>query len=586
MTTTNGRKQGRTKNNIIPTIMRRILSIIILALVVLCNDALASKAVSTKMTVTLQDGTTRIVSLRGDEYFSFFASTRGELVIRENGSWRLATEAEQMAARARQSEVIQLREAQRRATSQIVATRAFPCTGTPKALVILADFSDQAFEYTIDDIEELFNGTEVDASSGQHGYSSLAQYMYECSDGQYRPEFDIVGPYTLDGTVADYGYNQGGSDANYLNFVNDACAAADDDVDFSQYDSDGDGYVDLVYVVYAGFGENWGGNSSDCLWPKSGYSSTFDSYDGVKIFRYGMNQELAAVPEFTKNDGSHYLNGIGVLAHEFCHTLGLFDVYPTASWDDVTDYDDQSMEIWSLMDYGENNYNGFYPTPLTAFERGLFGWITIEELTEPADITLIPLQDGGKAYKIVNDADESGNEYYILESIPNGQGTGFYYRMRGNGMLVTHINYDSSAFSNFGNPNNVQGSPRYTIVPADGIIMSSYRMALDDTDENYISSDDYYADHAGDTYPGTTESGSLTDYKAYTGTMDKPLTDITQSGWEVSFKFMGGAVESGIADVNIASSTADGAAYNLAGQKLDDSYKGIAIQNGKKIIVQ
>ncbi len=565
--------------------MRRIFSIIIFALIVIGNDAFASKAVTTKMTITLQDGTTRVVSLRGDEHFSFFASTLGELVIRENGSWRLATEAEQAAAKARQAEVTQIREAQRRAESQIIASHAFPSTGTPKALVILAGFSDQPFEYTLDDIEELFNGTEVNASSGQHGYSSLAQYMDECSDGQFRPEFDLVGPYTLDGTVAHYGANVNGSDSNYLSLVKDACTAADADVDFSQYDADGDGYVDLVYVVYAGYGENWGGNTSDCIWPKSGYSSNFGTYDGVQVFRYGMNQELAATEEYTNEDGSHILNGIGVLAHEFCHTMGMFDVYPTASWEDVTDYDDQSMEIWSLMDYGENNYNGYYPTPLTAFERELFGWITIEELTEPADVTLTPLQDGGKAYKIVNDNDESGNEYYVLESIPNGQGTRFYGRMRGNGMLVTHINYDSTCFSNFGNPNNVQGSPRYTIVPADGIIMSSYRMALDEDDEDLISSSDYYADHAGDTYPGTTETTSFTDYKAYTGTMDKPITEITQTDWEISFKFMGGAVESGIADVNVDSPVIDGATYNLAGQKVGDGYKGVTIQNGKKVIV-
>ncbi len=566
--------------------MNKIYSVLILALLVLAQDAFASKAVSQKMTVTLKDGSTRVVGLRGDEHFSFFASSLGELVIRESdNTWRLATEAEQTAAKARLAEVDSWRQAQRKAASQISATRPFPSTGTPTALVIMVSFSDQDFEYDKADIDSLFNGNTLDESSGMHSYSSVAQYMYECSDGQYRPQFDVVGPYELSGTVATYGYNSNGSDANYIAAVREACEAADDDVDFSDYDSDGDGYVDLVYVVYAGYGENWGGNSSDCIWPKSGYNAGIGTYDGTKVYRYGMNQELAGTSSLVDSDGNHYLNGIGVLVHEFCHTLGLFDVYPTASWDDVTDYDDQSMEVWSVMDYGENNYNGYAPTPLTAFERELFGWLTIDTLTEAADVTLTPLQDGGKAYKILNDNDETGNEYYILESIPNGSGTGFYRRMRGNGMLITHINYDSSCFSNFGNPNNVQGSPRYTIVPADGILMSSYRMSLDEDDEYYISSTAYQTDHAGDTYPGTSEVTSFTDYKAYNGTIDKPITDITQSGWEVSFKFMGGAV-TGIDAIRGAETEADtdGPVYNLAGQRVGAAYKGVMIQNGRKVL--
>ncbi len=562
--------------------MKKLLTIIVF--LVLTQGVFASKAMISKMVVTLQDGTTRVVSLRGDEHFSYFASSRGELIIRENNTWRVASIEEEREAIKQINDVAAQRKAANKADETIIANHPFPSVGHPKALVILVSFADCDFEYTADDIDKLFNSTEINGESGLQSYASLAQYMDECSNGIFRPEFDIVGPYKLSGTVEDYGKNSNGTDANVSNFIKDACEAAHDEgnVDFSQYDADEDGYVDLVYIVYAGFGENWGENPDYCLWPKSG-TGNYGTYDGVTVNRYGINQELAGYDDLYNDDGMHYLNGIGVLAHEFCHTMGLFDVYPTVLWTDISWYDNQSMEIWSLMDYGENNYNGYYPTPLTAWERELFGWLTIDILDTPSDITLTPLQDGGKAYKILNDNDPSGQEFYILESIPNGSGTGFYRRMRGNGMLITHINYDTDYFSNFSDPNNVHGEPRLTIVPADGIIMTSYRLSLDEDDPLYITSQEYYADHAGDTYPGTTNSSSFDDYKAYNGTIDKPLTEIQQEGWTVSFLFCGGAQEDDIHNID-ADRKQNNNLYNLKGQKVNASYKGIVIQNGKKHI--
>lgn len=559
------------------TNMKKTIICIALMLMTICHVAFASKAVTRRIDVTLTDGSKRTVVLMGDEHYSFYASTLGELIIREGNTWRLATEEEKTQAT---SSIRQVRA--RRANESIATDRPFPHVGTPKALVIMVEFSDRKFTFGKEDIDRMFNSTDYDDTSGYHNYSSLAQYMEDCSFGQYRPQFDIVGPYTLSNSVAYYGSNSGGKDRNFAEMITEACTMADPDVDFTDYDSDNDGYVDLVYIVYAGYGENWGG-SSDYLWPKSGVRM-LGEYDGVKVYRYGFNQELAGYEAFHDSEGKPYLNGIGVLAHEFCHTLGLCDIYPTASWTDVTSYDNQSMEMWDLMDNGENNYNGFAPTPLTAWQRELFGWMQTETLSDPTDVTLSPIQTGGKACKIVNDNDDSGNEYYILESIPNGNGTGWYKRMRGNGMLVTHVNYNASAFYNFTSPNNTAGSPRMTILPADGILKSSYRMKLNDDDPLYITYKDYYADMAGDTYPGTSAVKSITDYKAYTGIMDKPITDIEQTGWEVSFKFMGGAPVDAIDKVESADAQSSAPYYNLAGQRVNKNYKGIIINNGKKIL--
>lgn len=553
--------------------MNRIFLFLIAVLCMFSADAFASKAATYSKKVTLQDGRETVVSLRGDENFSFWASSQGELIIREGDMWRVATEQELMAAEQN------FNNAMHKTGEGIYASHPFPHMGSPKALVILVEFSDKSFFFEPDRIKNLFMGDTYDDSNGYHSYGSITQYFNDMSGGLYQPQFDFAGPYTLPGTVAHYGNNEGGKDSNVYTFVKDACAAADNDVDFSQYDADGDGMVDLVFIMYAGYGENWGA-SADCLWAKSG-TGNYGTYDGVRVNRYGINAEIVGSEEHFDPDGNPRLGGIGVIAHEFCHTIGLPDVYPTAKWDNIPDYDNQSMEYWDLMDCGENNYNGYFPTPLTAFERELLGWIEIETLDEPANVELKPLQDGGKAYRIYNDNDEDRNEYYILEAIPNNWGTGWYTRMRGKGMLVTHINYDTALFSNFGNPNNEKGKPRWTVVPADGILMSSYRRN-DSESEYYVPTAAYYADHAGDPYPGTSNVTELTEYPAYFGTVDKPITEITQDGYNISFKFMGG-VDTGIEqNFNTSTDQSFNGAYNLAGQKVDDKYKGIIIKDGKK----
>lgn len=554
--------------------MKKIFFVFIAIMVLVASDAFASKAVTRPRQVTLQDGRQITVSLYGDEHFSYWASSTGELIIREGNLWRVATEMEIQAAEQ------SYRRAANRSGESIIANRPFPHMGNPKALVILVSFADVDFTYPVEKIDALFNSTEYVSSAGI-SYSSLAQYMNDCSDGQFRPEFDVVGPYKLSKEVGYYGKNvDGNKDINVYELINESCTLADPDVDFSQYDSNGDGYADLVYLYYAGYGENWGGSES-YLWPKSG-NGHYGSFDNVIVSRYGINNELIGDETFFDADGNPYFGGIGVLTHEFCHTLGLPDVYPYAKWDDVTMYDNQSMEYWDVMDAGEYNYNGYYPTPLTAFERELFGWIEIETLSEPANVEMKPLQDGGKAYRIVNDNDETGKEYYILEAMPSGKNTGWYRRMRGDGLLVTHINYDANLFSNFGHPNDVHGSPRWTIIPADGMLATSYRTSRKEDDPYYMTSTAFYAELAGDTYPGTSNVTELTDYKAYTGEVEKPITEISQDGFNISFKFMGGL--SGIKTIDSANDAYCNTMFNLQGQKVGDDYKGIVIRGGKKVL--
>ena len=161
--------------------MKKFLTSCLLACATL-TGAYASKAITTPFQVTLQDGTTVMAQIHGDEHFNFYTTTSGELLIFENNIWRLATDADKAQLTKRQNAI----STRRKTNEKITATRPFPHVGTPKALVIMVEFSDLKFTYTKNDIDKLLNGTEYNTTSGYHSYGSAAQYFSDCSNGKFR----------------------------------------------------------------------------------------------------------------------------------------------------------------------------------------------------------------------------------------------------------------------------------------------------------------------------------------------------------------------------------------------------------------
>ena len=62
------------------------------------------------------------------------------------------------------------------------------------------------------------------------------------------------------------------------------------------------------------------------------------------------------------------------------------------------------------------------------------------------------------------------------------------------------------------------------------------------------------------------------------------FTGLDAAEGEAKLNFIGGEA-TGINGIN-AAEAADGAIYNLAGQKVNAAYKGIVIKNGKKFLVK
>ena len=571
---------------------------LLLLLLFALTPADAAKIITRSFKTTLADGRTVVVTPRGDEFGVCYFTEEGEPVKYANGKWRVAESGEMAAANSR---MLSLRA--KSAPQLPVSSNYFPHSGTPKALVLMVDFADRKFTYSHAEIDKWLNDTEYQTDDPFSGYSSVAQYFNDSSNEKFRPVFDLKGPYTLSKSVKYYGENSTSTLSDIperrTEMLTEACRLAHEaSVNFKDYDSDGDGRVDLIYIIYAGFGEhiynpdaNGRNTNADYLWPmSSSYSGV--TYDGVSSYRYGISNELLGYDGIAAEMGwsKDKLTGIGVFIHEMGHTLGLPDVYPTVSWSDLTWYDDQSMETWDIMDNGQNLYNTVRPIPYSAWEREWMGWDTIEELTASGDYTAKTLAMGGKAYKIINPNDASGNEFYVLETLPTGKDAGWYRSVPNRGLLVTHINYSSTYFENFGCPNNDHGSPRWTIIPANGKLYTSYRSQLNPSSPNYKSSDELKANMQGNVFPGTGNVTSLSVWKEYNPTMNVTLSNITQTDANtVTFTANMGStgIKSPVSDMDTDSGDR---IYNLngicVGNGTEKLPKGVYVRNGRKFVVQ
>ncbi|MBR7013365.1 MAG: M6 family metalloprotease domain-containing protein, partial [Prevotella sp.] len=265
-------------------------------------------------------------------------------------------------------------------------------------------------------------------------------------------DFDVAGPVILKNDYSYYGGNDSSDNDKHPGaMIAEACKGVDSTIDFSQYDWDGDGEVEQVYVVYAGQGEANGG-SEDTVWPHQ-WGLAYNDYgsvltlDGVTINTYACGAELG---------GEEEIDGIGTFCHEFSHCLGFPDMYDTRG-------NNFGMGTWDLMDYGSYNDDGFVPSEYTSYEKWAAGWLEpIVLADDEMEVTnMKALSEGGEAYVIYNKA--NSDEFYLLE---NRQLTGWDAGQYGNGLLVLHVDYDANVWAN-NKVNTVATRQRCTIFHAD-----------------------------------------------------------------------------------------------------------------------
>lgn len=578
----------------------------------------AAKAESIPVQVRQADGSVVTVILRGDEHINWYTTLDGVLLVQgaDNNYYigkveksgnliatkQLAHEAHtrsqaELNLIAKQDKekffayVNKIAEESENAYDNSPLTRGpivdtgyhgvpyFPHTGSPKALVILAEFQDTTF--TIQDTKKVFTNYLMNEDhfsdkryNQDQNYKGVRGYFKDCSYGKFTPVFDVVGPIKLPKAHAVYG---AGNDRMDL-LLADACAAVDGMVNFADYDANNDGIVDLVYVIYAGHSANTSGNKDTNIWPKSGTITISNKFDGKSIRRYGVSNELNGSEKTSKNNKK--INGIGLFCHEFSHTLGLPDIYAYNT--DAENQDNQGMEYWDIMDGGTGIRGGRVPASYLAWEREVMGWMNIDELKNDITINnLKSIDNGGKAYKIVNP--KNSNEYIVLQSIQKGVwNQGWGDNTYGKGLFAYRISYKSGKVNIFDYPNNLKGKPRVIPIPADGKILAAANAGG--------KLNVYTAQLNGDPYPYN-GNNKIDKFTMYDGTILKwSIFDIVENDAEryVSFKFKNNETTGIQSPSIIERSTSDNHIYTLDGRYVGTDASilphGIYIQNNKKFV--
>ena len=408
------------------------------------------------------------------------------------------------------------------------AESGVPAQGTRKVPIILVEYQDKKFKNTREQIIQAM----------LTGNTSVQQYFRDQSNGEYDPDFEVFGIYTLSQNRSYYGGNDsGGNDKGLGSMVTEACQmAAADGVSFSPFDTNNDNFCDVVIIIYAGVGEAQASYSvPSAIWPCNWtlQSASYYGLGGNGAFRpNGSGPYVNTFAVFNEvhgsNDNGSTIDGIGTFCHEFGHCLGLPDFYDTNYGGHY------GMGYWDIMDTGCYANDTYTPVGYSAYEKNFMGWIDYV-IPSPGTYYTLPIwnqknEDTDKALFLQSDI--NGNEYFIIE---NRRQQGWDRYLPAQGLLIHHITFSASRWE-ANTPNN-QNIQLVTIMPADNTLSTN--------------------NESGDTWPrnGKTEftdsstpaaklnmtaSGNISGNAGYLG---KPVTEMVINGdGTASFWYMKGAI--------------------------------------------
>ena len=453
--------------------MRKIFAL--LAGAMLSLTAMAVPAHPGLVDINQPDGTRVTIRLVGDEFFNYTCTSDGYTLVQVStghyeyaslsggrlvASGRLAHNAEARTADEQaflaqtgkhliDITTARAARAQRSKRDSSLTPARAGALNNYRGLVILVNMTNKKFKRT--DAQAFYQSQTNDRNytgytdQSSHQWvsctGSVRDYFYDNSMGQFDPQFDVVGPITVNYTAT--GFQQ---TSNAHTIFNAAIEQVKNQVDFSNYDADNDGVVDMVYFIVAGYGSNYEGNNSSYLWPHaSSFYGNYNYYNGKRLGRYACSVEL---------DGLEYyggtIGGIGTMCHEFSHVLGVADHYDT-------DYEQSGGQSnhpgeWDVMAGGSYFNNGRTPCGYTLFERYTMGFASPTVITEPGVYTLNPVHSSNQGYIIKSPV---SREYFILD---NRQKVKWDVYIPGHGMLVWRVDStNTGAWSS----NKVNANPEH-----------------------------------------------------------------------------------------------------------------------------
>jgi len=293
---------------------------------------------------------------------------------------------------------------------------------TLHALALLVDFSDNKGTRPPADFTTLL----FDAANP----GSMTSYYNTLSGGKINVTGEAIGYVRAPQPYGYYTNGQSGTANTYPKntpgLLVDALTQFCKSDSLNRFDTNGDGYVDGIFLIHAGGGaeaENDPTKRADMIWSHKWTLPTPFVNNGVKVFAYSTEPE----------DGR-----VGVFAHEFGHVLGLPDLYDTT-------YRSGGIGDWCLMAAGSWGGNGDQPCRMSAWCMSKLGWINPTVVKKAKKLTLPTLANDPKACYRLWTKGSGGREYFLIE---NRQATGQDASLPGHGLAVWHIDENQSENTN------------------------------------------------------------------------------------------------------------------------------------------
>ena len=366
--------------------------------------------------------------------------------------------------------------------------------------VILVSYTDAPLTYGSADFDlALFDTTQATATG------SLRDYYRWVSGNRLSVFGRVVATVQMPHDKLYYSYNSFGlsrttTPHNAAGLVLDALAACASQVQWSEFDLDRDGFVDMLWVVHAGLpGEAAPDRFKNDVWSitsrLSAYWSGTNAFETGELVPGSVTQHLridrfSVLPEL-----SYFAPGqrseIGVFCHEFGHALGLPDLYDTRDGGATN----SGPGNWSLMGtgvYGGDGQSPQYPTHLGAWPALFLGWTQTLRPTEDTPMVLSPLGSGTQVLELAFQG-EADPEHFLVEA---RRREGFDRNLPADGLIVYHVDEAVIGQSIQTNTVNSGSTPGLVVVEANGSSDLTHGINRGD---------------AGDAYPGTSGRASLFD---------------------------------------------------------------------------
>lgn len=300
-----------------------------------------------------------------------------------------------------------------------------PAAVTPfRILAILVDFDDHVTQTNTSFFDTLVFGPGTGTVNDyfdeiSYGTIDLVTVNLPSSIGWNRAPQTYA--YYVDGQNGMWGDHPNNSQG----LVEDLVDAVDPLVDFSDYDNDDNGYVDILLVIHSGTGAELSGNANDMWSHKWGIDPRLTG-DGVYVSTFTVQPELW----YSSGDMT-----CGVYCHELLHGFSLPDLYDT-------DGTSQGIGRWGIMASGSwNGALGDSPAHPCAWSRIQLGVSTAWNITSNTNgINLLNINSDGQILRLWTSGNAS-DEYFLVE---NRRQTGYDTGLPGQGLLIWHIDDSKS----------------------------------------------------------------------------------------------------------------------------------------------